>query len=597
MSKLTPEMEAHLRAIIQDWRNATGRSLPSDLQGFDALLGELDAVRAELDRLRGAFMRDGQKTPPEGMMRFLAGAPAADEPMILSTHHFTEVTLGDKWTPRAGIGMPLHLPAKLPEGVQPGDTVRIEQDGGLAPVVTIQRADPTTLADITRKAAEAGFESLDDLFAALHRPSATPAAWIGRPANFGSRPFICDSKELALEWLEQQEDIQDIAGRKDDPRPYVRPLFTSPTLITKAQVKQSDRRAESVNAELMGALETARDHIDMDALRISHCKDAEKIMSAIARAKSAQSQQADVRGVPEGWRDQLALLPERLNDDADMHDRAGNNSEAEDRRARAYEVEQMLATPPAPASLTDKWGAGPLLDAYENGIDAVAQKLRQILDGEPCVMSSPPELAEVAKRLSAAPAAQGVDAVAAAEAKQRQRRQERFANRAPSPATADFDLPAPNDNIDTEQRQPNSCAASHLCDCQEAGQPCQRQSNAETPAETCAADHAEDVRRSQELLFNGLTPAETSATASVADNVPPTGFIDYVSRNYFFSDPAWHAKKLWAAAQDFGKPTLKPLSPEKVRDIANSCGIHRLGDVTWQEFARLLTKALQKGGE
>lgn len=48
------------------------------------------------------------------------------------------------------------------------------------------------------------------------------------------------------------------------------------------------------------------------------------------------------RRLPEEWREQLALLPERLNDDAEMHDHAGNNSTAEDRRARAYEVWRMI---------------------------------------------------------------------------------------------------------------------------------------------------------------------------------------------------------------------------------------------------------------
>ena len=37
--------------------------------------------------------------------------------------------------------------------------------------------------------------------------------------------------------------------------------------------------------ELLEALLTARDHIDMDALEISHCKDAERIRAAIAKVE------------------------------------------------------------------------------------------------------------------------------------------------------------------------------------------------------------------------------------------------------------------------------------------------------------------------
>jgi hypothetical protein len=41
----------------------------------------------------------------------------------------------------------------------------------------------------------------------------------------------------------------------------------------------------AVNQELLEALRTARDHIDMNALEISHCKDAAAIRAAIAKAE------------------------------------------------------------------------------------------------------------------------------------------------------------------------------------------------------------------------------------------------------------------------------------------------------------------------
>jgi hypothetical protein len=61
---------------------------------------------------------------------------------------------------------------------------------------------------------------------------------------------------------------------------------------------------------------------------------------------------------------------------------------------------------------------------------------------------------------------------------------------------------------------------------------------------------------------NAETPAETSATASA--------------------------------------PTLKPLSPEKVRELAAMCRIQAYYPILGSDidrFARLLTEALQKGGE
>lgn len=40
--------------------------------------------------------------------------------------------------------------------------------------------------------------------------------------------------------------------------------------------------------ELLAALLTARDHIDMEALEISHCKDAERIRAAIAKVEAGK---------------------------------------------------------------------------------------------------------------------------------------------------------------------------------------------------------------------------------------------------------------------------------------------------------------------
>ncbi len=44
------------------------------------------------------------------------------------------------------------------------------------------------------------------------------------------------------------------------------------------------RRLHAENEALREALRIARDHIEMDALEISHCKDAAMIRAALARA-------------------------------------------------------------------------------------------------------------------------------------------------------------------------------------------------------------------------------------------------------------------------------------------------------------------------
>jgi hypothetical protein len=50
---------------------------------------------------------------------------------------------------------------------------------------------------------------------------------------------------------------------------------------------EANARLIAAAPDLLEALRTARDHIDMDALEISHCKDAERIRAAIAKATEA----------------------------------------------------------------------------------------------------------------------------------------------------------------------------------------------------------------------------------------------------------------------------------------------------------------------
>lgn len=49
----------------------------------------------------------------------------------------------------------------------------------------------------------------------------------------------------------------------------------------------ADARLIAAAPDLLEALCTARDHIDMGALEISHCKDAKRIRAAIAKATNA----------------------------------------------------------------------------------------------------------------------------------------------------------------------------------------------------------------------------------------------------------------------------------------------------------------------
>jgi len=102
----------------------------------------------------------------------------------------------------------------------------------------------------------------------------------------------------------------------------------------------------------------------------------------------------------------------------------------------------------------------------------------------------------------------------------------------------------------------------------------------------------DDIRRHPsrgefDQMLNGLTEAETSATSSVAW-LPKVG--GYVPLEQAFEN-----------ARNLHKPTLKPLSPEKVRELAaeasaTGCADELSGDAI-DEFARMLTEELMKGGE
>lgn len=63
--------------------------------------------------------------------------------------------------------------------------------------------------------------------------------------------------------------------------------------------------------------------------------------------------------LPVAWLDSLAMTVARLEEDAEMFDQCGQNSTAEDRRARAYELTQMLAAAPkVEAAVPAAQGAG-----------------------------------------------------------------------------------------------------------------------------------------------------------------------------------------------------------------------------------------------
>lgn len=56
------------------------------------------------------------------------------------------------------------------------------------------------------------------------------------------------------------------------------------TFLVAAGVSLRDVPILLAAPDLLEALLTARDHIDMDALEVSHCKDAQRIREAIAKA-------------------------------------------------------------------------------------------------------------------------------------------------------------------------------------------------------------------------------------------------------------------------------------------------------------------------
>jgi len=57
--------------------------------------------------------------------------------------------------------------------------------------------------------------------------------------------------------------------------------------------EEADARLIAAAPELLEALELARDHIDMAALEVSHCKDADRIRAAIAKARGELFNTAD----------------------------------------------------------------------------------------------------------------------------------------------------------------------------------------------------------------------------------------------------------------------------------------------------------------
>ena len=61
-------------------------------------------------------------------------------------------------------------------------------------------------------------------------------------------------------------------------------IATVDGLVSKGESARKNARLIAAAPDLLEALRTARDHIDMGALEISHCKDAERIRAAIAKA-------------------------------------------------------------------------------------------------------------------------------------------------------------------------------------------------------------------------------------------------------------------------------------------------------------------------
>lgn len=80
----------------------------------------------------------------------------------------------------------------------------------------------------------------------------------------------CDEWEKkAATWLASPEAVQRLDGYRD--------------------LAQQLNTATTQRDELLKALKVARDHIDMGALEISHCKDAEQIRAAIAKAEGGEA--------------------------------------------------------------------------------------------------------------------------------------------------------------------------------------------------------------------------------------------------------------------------------------------------------------------
>jgi hypothetical protein len=71
------------------------------------------------------------------------------------------------------------------------------------------------------------------------------------------------------------------------------PQYTVESSVTIAYIRESTfnpnpkatAQLMAAAPDLLDALRIAHDHIDMDALEVSHCKDAKRIRAAIAKAE------------------------------------------------------------------------------------------------------------------------------------------------------------------------------------------------------------------------------------------------------------------------------------------------------------------------
>jgi len=99
-------------------------------------------------------------------------------------------------------------------------------------------------------------------------------------------PWFADKKGSI--WRRPYKDLYEYGGHVSGDKPIAMVMKGWYADYEQGYPVEANARLIAAAPDLLEALELARDHIDMAALEVSHCKDAERIRAAIAKATGEQ---------------------------------------------------------------------------------------------------------------------------------------------------------------------------------------------------------------------------------------------------------------------------------------------------------------------